>query len=129
MNEFDNINFIINKYNDKLCNYKHIDINNINNIPFGTHLKYVHKNGINRVKGGYFKQLYDGNILELYINRKRIWHIYLDNFYIFQKKTKNEVLRSTLQSLLDNDFNMNLNNNNNKNNNLDNYEKIHSNLF
>ena len=124
MNESEKLTFIKNKFNNKLCNYEYIENNNIINLPFGTNLRYISKNSLNKVRSGYLKEVYEGNIIELYINSKNIWHIYLDKFYVFQKKSKNDILRSALQSLLDTDFNLLKVKNSNDNNSNEIIEKI-----
>ena len=124
MNESEKLIFIKNKFNNKLSNYEYFDNNNIVDLPFGTNLRYISKNSLNKVRSGYLKEVYEGNIIELYINSKNIWHIYLDKFYVFQKKSKNDILRSALQSLLDTDFNLLKVKNSNDNNSNEIIEKI-----
>ena len=125
MNESEKLIFIKNKFNNKLSNYEYIENNKIVDLPFGTNLKYISKNSLNKVRSGYLKEVYDGNIIELYLNSKNIWHIYLDKFYVFQKKSKNDILRSALQSLLDTDFNiLKEKNNTNEKNNDEIFDKI-----
>jgi len=95
------LNFILNKYNNELKNY--VYINDIRNINEKTSIRYISKNNL-IMKNGYFRKYIDPNIIELYINSNKIWYIYTDKYYFFYKKSNNDVMRDSLQSLVDSGF-------------------------
>jgi hypothetical protein len=95
------LNFILNKYNNELKNY--VYINDIRNINEKTSIRYISKNNLS-IKNGYFRKYIDPNIIELYINSNKIWYIYADKYYFFYKKSNNDVMRDSLQSLVDSGF-------------------------
>lgn len=97
-----NINEIYEKYKSELINYKYCDNDNINDIPNGSHIKYISKKNLLK-KNGFLKNIKDITILELF-SIKRKWYIYTNQYYIFYKNPGSNSLKNALQYLVDNNF-------------------------
>jgi len=97
------LNFILNKYEIELKNYVLINDNDIKNINQKTLIRYISRNNLS-IKNGYFRKYIEPNIIELYINSKKIWYIYSDKYYFFYKKSNNDIMRHSLQLLVDSNF-------------------------
>ena len=97
------LNLILYKYDNELKNFIYIEKNNLKDIQPKTRVKYISKNNL-LIKNAYFKRYIDINIIELYINSKKIWNIYTENFYFFSKKSNNDILRSALENLVNSNF-------------------------
>jgi hypothetical protein len=100
-----NLNFILNR-NEELKNYKYIEnIEDLENIPGGTYIKYISKNSIFKKKGGFFKNVKDKSIIELYNNYiKKKWYIYADKYYLFYRISQKEKLKILFQEMIDSNF-------------------------
>ena len=103
-----NLKFILNKYEEELENYKYIEnIEDLENIPVGTYIKYICKKCIFKKKGGFLKIIKDKSILELYNNLiKRKWCIYIDKYYLFYRVSEKEKLKTLFQKMIDSNFEM-----------------------
>jgi len=97
------INEICVKYKSELINYKYCDNDNINDIPNGSHIKYISKKNLLK-KNGFLKNIKDSTILELFNLNKRKWYIYTNQYYIFYKNPGSNSLKDALQHLVDNNF-------------------------
>lgn len=96
--------YAIIKYKEQLENYFYVPIDNINSIPNGSYIQYISKKNFTK-KNGIFKRIKDSYILEIYIfNYKK--YIYIQHYYIFYKNKLRSSLKSILQNLVDNDFNL-----------------------
>ena len=95
--------FILNKYKSELKDYNYINYDDLKNIDPKTKLKYISIYNL-CIKNGYLRKYIDPGILELYINSKKIWYIYINKYYFFYKISKNEKIRDTLKSLVETDF-------------------------
>lgn len=89
---------------EELKDYTYVTILDINNIPLKSHIKYVNKSTLKK-KNGFLNKIKE-DILELCTqNKKRKWHIYVEENYIFygeyQRKNK---LKDQLLKLLQSDF-------------------------
>jgi hypothetical protein len=85
-------------------NYKYIDSNiDINEIPIGTHIIYIKKKNFNK-KCGYLKEIKDTNIIVLKNNRKYIFYLYINEYYLFYKEKNKNKLKDLLKNLVDTDF-------------------------
>jgi len=101
-----NLKFVLNKYEEELENYKYIEnIEDYENIPTGTYIKYICKKSLFKKKGGFLKNVRNKSILELYNNLlKRKWCIYIDKYYIFYRISNKEKLKNIFQTMIDSDF-------------------------
>ena len=101
-----NLKFILNKYEEELENYKYIqNVEDLENIPTGTYIKYICKKSIFKKKGGFFKDIKNKSILELYNNLiKKKWCIYIDKYYLFYRISEKEKLKNLLQKMIDSNF-------------------------
>lgn len=99
----DRLKLILNKYKLELKNYNYLENNNLKNINPKTSIRYISINNL-CIKNGYFRRLIEPNIMELYINSHKIWYIYTDKYFFFSKKSNNNIMRDSLQSLVDSNF-------------------------
>ena len=103
---YNKINEICIKYKSELINYKYCDNDNINDIPKGSHIKYISKKNLLK-KNGFLKDIKDSTILELFNLNKKKWYIYTNQYYIFYKNPGGNSLKDTLKYLVDNNFSIN----------------------
>jgi hypothetical protein len=101
----DILNEICIKYKSELINYKYCEEDKINDIPRGSHIKYISKKNLLK-KGGFLKNIKETTILELFNFNYRKWYIYTDKYYIFYKIPGSNSLKNTLKNLVDNNFNI-----------------------
>lgn len=101
-----NLRLILNKYESELENYKYIEsIEDLENVPIGTYIKYICKKSIFKKKGGFIRNVKDKSILELNNNLlKRKWYIYIDKYYLFYRVSEKEKLKNLLQKMINSNF-------------------------
>jgi hypothetical protein len=94
-----------NDVKEKLKNYAFLD--NLDILKEGIHLKYLNKNNPYKVRGGYFRKMHKGKIMELH-QGKRKWYIYYEQNHCYYQveeeiKEKNPFKRF-LKNLVKNNF-------------------------
>lgn len=99
-----NLEIILDKFKIELSNYNYISSENINNIPIGSHLKYISKKSF-IIKKGILKDIKNNIIIELTNRPRNIkWYIYTDKYFIFNKIDNSNNFKNILKELVDNDF-------------------------
>lgn len=96
--------FIIKKnYKNELENYT--DLNNLDDLGIGCHIKYFSKKNLKK-KSGFLKSVKENSILELYLPPNKKWFIYIKDYYIFYKIIEKNSFKTMLKNLIENDFNL-----------------------
>lgn len=91
----------------KLENYDFLD--DFKKLKDGIHIRYINKNNPYKVKGGYFRKMHEGDIMEMY-RGKSTWYIYYDhNFCYYQVREEvqeKNPFKRFLKDLVRNNFNL-----------------------
>jgi hypothetical protein len=105
MNNIDSkLEYIKNKFQTQLENYKFINNDETCNINPKSYIIYIKKSNLN-MKKGYVKEVRDKSIIELINYSKKItWFIYTKDYYIFVRISYNDKLKNALKDLVNSDF-------------------------
>jgi hypothetical protein len=87
----------------KLENYDFVE--NPKKLKDGIHVRYISKNNPYRVKGGYYRKMHEGDIMEMY-QGKRTWYVYYNNNYCYYRVREPEPksFKQFLRNLVKNNF-------------------------